>query len=1370
MKNLRLRRFAATGKPFLKASLFPIFFLAASASLYAQNCTINAGIDQTICANGTLTLTGIKNGTLQSGITTWSQVGGSAVAITSPNSLTTTVTGFGAGTYTFRLSTTCQDGSAINDDVVITVSPVTIANAGPAQTLCPGSGTLAANSPSPGTGNWSFIGTNNADIVVVSNGSPVSAITLPASSAGSSTLRWTIRQGSCISFSDVVITNRGGAGPVNAGPDQTLGNCYSSTTSATLTGSFVGNAGGQGGTWTTVSGPNTPVITAPASTTTTVSNLVQGVYVFRWTASGACLSGSDDVQITVPAPSATLTASNPGSAQIFCDGRSTVVLTGNNPGFAGETVQWTQTAGPSGATVSSPSSPSTTVTGLDGSSTYGFRYTITNTTSGCSSDSTITVGYNTAPSITVNGGVKTITLSCGTTTVSVPYTFSGGNATQYRIVSAPSGYGTLPAYWSTPTGPSPQPFYGISTAGTYVMRFMRTGGTGCAAAYDDVTVIVSKAPSLSRAGTYQTLACNVVSTSLAGNVPATGTGSWSQVGGPNTATIANPALNTSGISGLANGKYIFKWIVSAGSACPASEDTVSVVVASTTPTAANAGPDRTVCNGSPVTLSANSPVLNETGVWKVTPSAGISFSNTSSPTATVTGLQANTTYTFTWTISNACGTSSDDVVITANGTAGPVQATAGADQCLSSTTTTTTLSGNAASPAGASSLWSQLSGPSSATFTNSAGSSTSVSGLSNGTYQFLRTMSLSGCGNTMDTVVVTVSASATVANAGADQSLCVNTATLAANNPTTGTGMWTQVAGPGGVTVVSPMQNTSTLSGLVPGVYTFRWTISNGGCAGNYDDVAINVSTAPSGSDAGPDQNCLTGATATLAAISPASGTGLWSQVSGPSAAAITTATAVGTSVTGLVNGVYTFRWTVGGGPACAATTDDVLVSVAQPASGGGTVTLCNVTTTLLSGNAGSTGSWIQRSSSNGSTPTLTTLSGYMASVENMSPGTYVFRYTLTPAAGCASSSADRTVILSTPPSMAVAGANQSVCNATSFSLNATPPTTGTGAWDKVSGPANGSLATLNTAATSFTGAATGLYTFQWKVTNNGCSNSAQITVNNAAPASAADAGADQSFCGTTTTNLAAATPLSGNGSWTQTGGPSATILNPALASTSVSGLSSGTYTFRWTVSSGACAVTTDEMRVGVCAVLPLRLLLFEAEKKNGYASLLWKTANEEGVKSFIIERSSDGNGYTPLTETAAKNGAQNVYAYNDNLNAYAEGAVYYRLKMMNTDGSFSYSMVVRINLQKASGLLVTVAPNPVRTKASLQIESSKGGKAAIRVLDYAGKAVIVQEEVLAEGITGFVLRESDRLPNGIYVVTVQTKEGVHSQKLVVQR
>jgi PKD repeat protein len=86
-------------------------------------------------------------------------------------------------------------------------------------------------------------------------------------------------------------------------------------------------------------------------------------------------------------------------------------------------------------------------------------------------------------------------------------------------------------------------------------------------------------------------------------------------------------------------------------------------------------------------------------------------------------------------------------------------------------------------------------------------------------------------------------------------------------------------------------------------------------------------------------------------------------------------------------------------------------------------------------------------------------------------------------------------------------------------------------------------------------------------------SNTATVTVSN--PPSAANAGFDQ-FVTTTTATLSATPPASGTGVWSTAG--SATINTPASVSSPVTNLTTGANTFTWTVTSGTCPPSSDNV------------------------------------------------------------------------------------------------------------------------------------------------------------------------------------------------
>jgi len=111
--------------------------------------------------------------------------------------------------------------------------------------------------------------------------------------------------------------------------------------------------------------------------------------------------------------------------------------------------------------------------------------------------------------------------------------------------------------------------------------------------------------------------------------------------------------------------------------------------------------------------------------------------------------------------------------------------------------------------------------------------------------------------------------------------------------------------------------------------------------------------------------------------------------------------------------------------------------------------------------------------------------------------------------------------------------------------------------------------------------------------------------------------------------------------------------------------------------------------------ILPLTLLNFNGRHYNDYNQLQWETANEVNVKHFILERSTDGNTYSAVAAIAA---GSNMYSYKDNISFNEK--MYYRLKMVDNDGKFTYSSIVTLNSNGSSA--VSIYPNPANDKVYL--------------------------------------------------------------------
>lgn len=397
---------------------------------------------------------------------------------------------------------------------------------------------------------------------------------------------------------------------------------------------------------------------------------------------------------------------------------------------------------------------------------------------------------------------------CGTTATLAGNTAIVGTGTWTLV----SGSGSI----TTPSSPTS----GLTGLGAGANVFQWTISNACGTSSSQVTITSNPAMTTPIAGPDQDL-CSITAT-LAGNTPTVGTGLWTLISG--SGTITSPSLPNSGITGLGTGANVFQWTISNAPCTPlSSQVTITGVVS---PTVSNAGSDQTIC-GTSATLSGNTPTAG-TGLWTVISGTG-TITAPSSPISGITGLGAGATV-FEWTISNTCGTSSSQVTITSNpATTVPV---AGADQNVCSTTAT--LAGN--TPTVGTGLWTLVSG--SGTITSPSLPNSGITGLGTGANVFQWTISNTPCAPLSSQVTITGVVSPTVANAGADQTVCSTSTTLAGNTATTGTGLWTLVSGSG--TISTPSSSNSTVSGLGAGATVFQWTISNSPCPSSSDQVTIN--------------------------------------------------------------------------------------------------------------------------------------------------------------------------------------------------------------------------------------------------------------------------------------------------------------------------------------------------------------------------------------------------------------------------------------------------------------------------------------------------------------------------------------------------
>jgi hypothetical protein len=351
--------------------------------------------------------------------------------------------------------------------------------------------------------------------------------------------------------------------------------------------------------------------------------------------------------------------------------------------------------------------------------------------------------------------------------------------------------------------------------------------------------------------------------------------------------------------------------------------------------------------------------------------------------------------------------------------------------------------------------------------------------------------------------------------------------------------------------------------------------------------------------------------------------------------------------------------------------------------------------------------------------------------------------------------------------SLANAGADQSFCASTgslSTIFTAANPDIGLGTWSQVSGPAAANIVYESSATTTVSNMARGVYVFRWSISNGACAlrtDDIQVSVG-----VASNAGPTQVVTGTTVT-LAGNTASPATGSWSQLSGPSALITNPADPGSSVTGLiPGGSYGFNWRIVNGNCT-SNSQVSVSVALTLPVKLLYFKGSRVAEGVLLGWKTGLELDNEYFDIQRSENGKDFTSVgrVKNSLSPDGKQVYGYLDKIIGRASEVLYYRLKQVSIDGTFSYSNTIIIGNTKED-FSVSISPNPFVEKINLRYRCIDNCTAQARIFNNAGILMKKINLLFTTGDNHFIIDDVEGFPKGMYVIEVKVGDHIYRKKL----
>lgn len=195
--------------------------------------------------------------------------------------------------------------------------------------------------------------------------------------------------------------------------------------------------------------------------------------------------------------------------------------------------------------------------------------------------------------------------------------------------------------------------------------------------------------------------------------------------------------------------------------------------------------------------------------------------------------------------------------------------------------------------------------------------------------------------------------------------------------------------------------------------------------------------------------------------------------------------------------------------------------------------------------------------------------------------------------------------------------------------------------------------------------------------------------------------------------------------------------------------------------SDGGTANTTpvaNPLDLNACAAgtLPVELIEFSALSSERGNSISWTTASEVNNDYFELLSSNDGLIWTKLTAIQGKNTTYNISNYYYQDNSAMQGEVFYQLKIIATDGSYSYSNIILSSRNEHENIIHLFQNND-----KLSIKLGATGENSISIFNLNGQKLL---NVIQ---TTFAVNEVIDIPintfkPGLYIITINN--GVNSK------
>jgi len=194
-------------------------------------------------------------------------------------------------------------------------------------------------------------------------------------------------------------------------------------------------------------------------------------------------------------------------------------------------------------------------------------------------------------------------------------------------------------------------------------------------------------------------------------------------------------------------------------------------------------------------------------------------------------------------------------------------------------------------------------------------------------------------------------------------------------------------------------------------------------------------------------------------------------------------------------------------------------------------------------------------------------------------------------------------------------------------------------------------------------------------------------------------------------------------------------------------------------------SVFLNSCTAGTYIPLPVQLTSFKAVERSGSVQLAWTVAEERGIDRYEVEKSLRGDNFQKIGEV----GAANTSVYNFFDNAPAQGKNFFRLRIIENDGSYRYSSIVAVIIGSDIAS-IAIYPNPTSNhRLGLQLVNQPQGLYRLKLYNNVGQQVMSKliNHTIGSSFETIVLPPG--IDKGLYHAVVESTNGRKGFDLIIE-